>query len=90
MKLFVNRISTEITDKKFWVHVYFSNNRLVWRPKIEEIAEICQKIGICEQTKYPHGRGKEAPAEFFYRSTMGESIKGLLVEKKEFKIPKRK
>lgn len=90
MKLFVKRISTEVMGNKFWVKVYFNDGSLLWVPRLEEVAEIAQKIGICEQNKYPHGKGKKVPAEFLFRATMGESIKGLLFEKKEFEIPQRR
>jgi hypothetical protein len=64
----VDKISIEPMGDKEWVKVLFDNGNY-WIPKLEEIALIASKIGICEDRKYDwpkntHIKGAEMVADY--------------------------
>lgn len=53
--------------EKTWVEVTFENGTK-WKPALIDIADIINKIGKCEDLKYPFGKGYKFTQEFIHRA----------------------
>ena len=54
-------------QNKLWVIVEFENGT-IWMPALIDLAKIISKIGICEDIKYPLGKGKDYTKNFVITS----------------------
>jgi len=79
--VFIEKVTNEKLEEKFWTHVYFDNGTL-WIPALWEQGFIGQQVVLCERIKYPGLKWDPAdmPKEFIRRAMNGENIEALCVE----------
>ncbi len=73
--------------QEWWVKIVF-NNGTSWTPAIQHLGYLLYAIGLCEDHKYPHGKGRKLLQEFCEECFNGDNTYvDALVE--IFKIPKK-
>ncbi len=85
MRVTATRNTSKHWNGKRWVRVDMLNSK-TWWPSFEDLHRIIQAICLCEDEKYPHGKGRNLVADFL-RDAVSEDDFSRLAEK--YRIPNR-